>query len=148
MLFLFRWHCTKTGYGTSLHSNASYDFRGIDKILKCQGHHGKVSSQPGSHYNTAYLQLPIRYPCVGSTYNTLQFQRYSQDLFKFRITVIRSEVKPKSHHDIAHLHPNQYPCQILISYSCFLLTVSRFKMLKVSIRVTTSKVKGQVKVIT
>ena len=45
-------------------------------------------------------------PYLVSTSYTYQFLRYSQyKILKVKVTTVRSKVKSKSHHDIAHLQP-------------------------------------------
>ena len=69
-----------------------YDFKG-------QGHTSKV---------IAYLHPLTNVPNIYHLSYTLQFLRYSLDkILKVKVTTERSKVKSRSHHDVAHLHPNQ-----------------------------------------
>ena len=50
--------------------------------------------------------LPNQCPYQISTSYTLSFLRYSLDkIFKLKVTMAKSKVKSRSHHDVAHLHP-------------------------------------------
>ena len=49
---------------------------------------------------------PNQCPYQVSTSYTLWFPRYSRDkIFKLKVSVARSKVKSRSHHDVAHQHP-------------------------------------------
>ena len=49
---------------------------------------------------------PHQCPYQISNFYTLQLLRYSPGKFlKIKVTIARSKVKSRSHHDVAHLHP-------------------------------------------
>ena len=55
---------------------------------------------------TLHTYTPNQCPYQVSTSYTLRFLRYSPDkIFKLKVTTARSKVKSRSHHDVAHLHP-------------------------------------------
>ena len=75
------------------------------KDFTVQGHHGKVKGWikviPWHCTPTPLNQCPYQ---VSTSY-TLWFLRYSPDKnLKVKVTVVRTNVKSRSHHDLAHLH--------------------------------------------
>ena len=78
-------------------------------------------------------------------YQTLWFLRYSLDKnLKVKITMARSKIKSRSHHDIAHLHPlNKCPYQVSTSYTSQFLRYSTDKIFKPRVNTVRSKVKSR-----
>ena len=69
---------TYTPYPMSLLST-SYTYTATSKV------------KAGSHYDTAHLQPPTKYPYRVSTSYTLQLMRYSPDMiFNHKVTMARS----------------------------------------------------------
>ena len=65
---------------------------------------GQRSNQ--GHTMTLHTYTPKQCPYQVSTSYTLRFPRYSPDkIFKLKVTLARSKVKSRSHHDVAHLQP-------------------------------------------
>ena len=55
---------------------------------------------------TLRTYTPNQYPYQVSTSYTLRFPRYSPDkILEVKVTMARSNVKSRSHHDVGHLHP-------------------------------------------
>ena len=81
-----------------------------------QSHYGKVKGQievtprcctptPKPMYQLPNIQPSIISNQVSTSY-TLWFPRYSLDKILYvKVTIVRSKVKSRSHHDIAHIHP-------------------------------------------
>ena len=77
---------------------------------------GQRSNQ--GHTMTLHTYTTNQCPYQVSTSYTLQFPRYSPDkIFKLKVTTARSKVKSRSHHDVAHLHPQPMSYQISTSYT-------------------------------
>ena len=74
--------------------------------FKGQGHYGMVKCQIKVTPWHCIPTTPNQCPYQVSTSYTLWFPRYSPDkIFKLNVTAARSNVKSRSHHDVAHLHP-------------------------------------------
>ena len=75
---------------------------------------------------------PNQCPYQVSTSYTLLFPRYSRDnILYVKVTMARSKVKPRSHHDIAHLEPlTNVPTkyQLPTPYGCRNGTMARPKV--------------------
>ena len=79
-----------------------YGFRDLDWTdFIGQDHYGKVKGQikvTPTHPNQRPYQVSASY--------TLEFPRYSPDKILYvKVTTAKSNVKSRSHHDVAHLHP-------------------------------------------
>ena len=71
-----------------------------------QGHYSKVKRQIKVTTWCCTPTHPNQYPYQVSTSYTLWFPRYSPDkILWIKLTIARSKVISKSHHDVAHLHP-------------------------------------------
>ena len=65
---------------------------------------GQRSNQ--GHTMTLHTYTPNQCPYQVSTSYTLWFPRYSpHKILYVKVTMARSKVKSRSHHDVAHLHP-------------------------------------------
>ena len=60
-----------------------------------------------------------------------------------KVTPARSKVKSRSHHDIAHLHPNQCPYQVSTSYTLRFLSYKPHNIFKLKVTMARSKVKSR-----
>ena len=80
-----------------------------------------------------------------STFCTLWNPRNSQDkILKLMVTMTRSKVKPRSHHDNAQPHPLfNVPDQVSTSYTLRFLRYSPDKILSVKLTLARSKVKSR-----
>ena len=84
-----------------------------------------------------HTYTPNQCPYKVSTFYTLQFLRYSPGkVLKVKVTTARSKVKPRSHHNVAHLH---LPINVPTVYINFLqITVSKYSPDKIlKLKVTT-----------
>ena len=72
--------------------------------FKVQGHYGKVKGQ--TKVKPCYTPTTHNAcPHQESTSYTLRFPRYSLDKILYvKVTLTRSKVKSRSHHDVTHLH--------------------------------------------
>ena len=88
---------------------------------------------------TLHTYTPNQCPQQVSTSHTLRFPRYSPDkILKVKVTTVRSKVKSRSDHDVAHLQPlNNIPCQVSTSYTLWLPRYSPDKIFK--LKVTTPR---------
>ena len=72
----------------------------------------------------------------------LRFMRYCLDnIFKLNVTMAKSKVKSRSHHDNAHLHP---PINVPTVYQPFIPSLWGYtpdKILQVYYRITTARLK-------
>ena len=76
---------------------------------------------------------PNQCPYQVSTSYILRFLGYNPNkILKVKLTKARSNVKSRSHHDVAHLHlPNQCPYKVSTSYTLWMPRYSLDKILKV-----------------
>ena len=87
-----------------LHLTVSKIWPGQDCIG--QGYYSKVKDQIKVTPCRCTPTTPNQCPYQVSTSYTLKFLRYSPDeILKVKVTIARSKVKSRSHHDVAHLHP-------------------------------------------
>ena len=76
----------------------------LDKIRSRSIRQGQRSNQ--GHTMTLHTYTPNQYLYQVSTSYTLRFPRYSPDkILWVKVTTARLKVKSRSHHDVAHLHP-------------------------------------------
>ena len=82
------------------------------------------------HTMTLHTYIPQPCPYQVPTSYTLQFLRYSPgNILKVKVTTTRSEVKSRSHHNVAHLHPlSSVPTkyQLPTPYACRDIARTRF----------------------
>ena len=108
---------------------------GLHKILQV-----KVTTARSNqgHTITLHTYTPNQCPYHISTSYTLQFLRYSPDKnLKVKVNIARSKFNPRSHHDVAHVHPLtnvhmkcQLPTLLVVRYNSdkvlkFKLTTAR-----------------------
>ena len=97
-----------------------------------------IKSRPHCHTYT-----PNLCPYQVSTSNALWFLRYGSDnSSKVKVTMARTKVKSRSHHHVAHLHPNQRLYQVS-PYTLRFLRYSPDKIFKVMVTTARSKVKSR-----
>ena len=90
-----------------LHLTVSEIWYGQDFIG--QGHYSKVKGQIKVTSWRCTPAPPNQCPYQVSTSYTLRFLRYRPDkILQVKVITARSKVKSRSHHDVAHLHPQTH----------------------------------------
>ena len=78
----------------------------VQQHFKGQGYYDKIKDQIKVTPCCCTPTTPNQCPYQASTSYTLQFPSYGLDkILQVKVTTARSKVKSRSHHDIAHLHP-------------------------------------------
>ena len=102
---------------------------------------GQKSNQGHTMTLHTYTQCPYQ---VSTSY-ILQFLRYSPDKILYvKVTMARSKVKSRSHHDVAHLHLlTNVPTKVSTSYTLRFPRYSTGKIFKLKVTAARSKVKSR-----
>ena len=115
-----------TNVPTKYQHPTSYSFQDIARISM-----KKVTTARSSKGHTMMLHTYTLNQCPYqvSTSNMLWFLRYRADkIFKLKVTMVRSKIKSRSCHDIAHLHPQPMSLSISNSYTLRFLKYSPDKL--------------------